>query len=219
MASGTVTQLWRYPVKSMRGEQVDALRVDRRGAGGDRTYAVWRDGKQVTAREAPRLLAWAATYDGADVHPADPPEARITPPAADEPLPGELRRDVRGQQDLGDSLLVTTEASLQALAAELADPLDLRRFRTNLHLELDAGPWAELGWEGGRIELEGGVVLELLHPCERCVIPTRHPDSQVKWPGLLRHLARAHATIFGINARVAVPGRVRAGERASVLTA
>ena len=216
MPSGTVSELWRYPVKSMRGERVKALRVDGRGAGGDRTYAVWRDGKQLTARETPRLLAYAATYGGADVDPADPPEPAISP---QEALPGDLVRDLRGQQDLSDSLLITTEATLRALESELPEPLDLRRFRSNLHLELDAEPWAEHGWEGGRMELEGGVVLRLLHPCERCVIPSRDPETAAKWPGLIRHLAREHGNLFGVNARVEVPGRIRTGERVSVLTA
>ena len=216
MVTGTVEELWRYPVKSMRGEPVDSLRVDGRGAGGDRTYAVWRDGRQLTARETPRLLHWAASYGGADVDPADPPEALLSGPPGEE-LPGELRRDVRGQQDLADSLLLTTQATLQALAAELPEPLDLRRFRTNLHLRLDAEPWAEHGWEGGRAEFENGVVLRLLHPCERCVIPSRDPETAAKWPGLIRHLARAHGNLFGLNARVEVPGRIRAGEQVSVL--
>jgi uncharacterized protein YcbX len=193
---------------------VESLRVDARGAGGDRTYAVWRDGRQLTARETPRLLAFSATYAGADVDPAEPPAAVITP---EEPLPGELVRDVAGQQDLADSLLITTEASLQALRSELG-PVDLRRFRTNLHLELDAPAWADLDWEGGRVEFEGGVTLDLLHPCERCVIPTRDPDTQARWAGLLKHLHREHRTSFGINARVTVPGRLRAGERVSVFS-
>ena len=217
MPTGTVTELWRYPVKSMRGERVDALRVDRRGAGGDRTYAVWRDGRRLTARETPRLLAWRATYDGADVDPAEPPAARLDGPPGED-LPGELVRDPRGQQDLPDSLLVTTEATRRALEGELGEPLDLRRFRTNLHLDLDAEPWAEHGWEGRRIELGDGVVLRLLHPCERCVIPSRHPETAAKWPGLIRHLARTHRNLFGINARVEVPGRIAAGQRVSVLT-
>ena len=63
---GTVAGLWRWPVKSMAGEQVDALRVDGRGAGGDRTHAVLHEHKgrrkPLTAREAPRLLAWKAAY-------------------------------------------------------------------------------------------------------------------------------------------------------------
>lgn len=235
MATGTVTELWRHPVKSMRGERVDALRMDRRGAGGDRTHAVWDGGRQLTAREARRLLAWSAVYDtpGGDLDPADPPLPRLTAPDGrafgwgDTGLPGalaedlgrravELRRDPGGQQDLGDSLLVTTDATHRALEAELGASVDPRRFRTNLHLALDAAPWDEHGWEGGRMVFSGGVVLRLLHPCERCVIPTRNPETGEKWPALLRHLARAHETLFGVNARVEVEGTIREGERVAV---
>jgi uncharacterized protein YcbX len=238
MFEGTVLELWRFPVKSMRGERVDALRIDRRGAGGDRTHAVWQHDKQLTAREAPRLLAWAARYDvpGADLHPAAPPVARLTDPTGHElswedpsltrrlsedlGRPIDLRRDKRGQQDLADSLLVTTDASLRALEQELPDGEEmLRRFRPNLHLSLDAPAWADLGWEGATMEFSGGVVLRLLHPCERCVIPTCHPDTQKKWPQLLRHLARAHGTQFGINARAEVAGAIRQGERVKVAPA
>ncbi len=234
--AGTVSELWRFPVKSMVGERVDALQVDWRGAGGDRTHALHSDRKgelrQLTIREAPRMLRWHASYGGADVSPHKPPPATLTAPdgraytwgedglggALEHDLgrPVTLVRDLDGQQDLEGSLLLTTEASRRALEAELAAPVDSRRFRPNLHLDLDAPAWAELGWEGLGVELEGGVVLRLLHPCERCVIPTRWPaaDGSVgRWPGLLKHLAREHETSFGINARVEVPGVVRAGER------
>jgi len=57
VASGVVTSLHRWPVKSMGGEQVAALNVDRRGAAGDRGYAVYDEFKgaprRLTAREAP----------------------------------------------------------------------------------------------------------------------------------------------------------------------
>lgn len=237
MPSGTADQLWRYPVKSMAGERVDDLRVDWRGAGGDRTHAVWHERKgrpqPLTARQAPGLLRWAATYDGADVDPHAPPLATVIAPDGErlrwddpglagrlsaglgtEPL--ELRRDIEGQQDLGRTLLVTTGASLRALSAELGTAVDLRRFRTNLHLETDAPPWAELGWEGRTAELGGGVTLELLHPCMRCVIPTRQPGTGERWAGLLRHLAARHATSFGVNARVTAGGRVAVGDRLTI---
>ncbi|HEX8102180.1 MAG TPA: MOSC N-terminal beta barrel domain-containing protein [Solirubrobacteraceae bacterium] len=230
--SGTISELWRYPVKSMAGEPVDALRVDWRGAGGDRTHALHFEHKgapkRLTVREAPRMLGWRAGYGPqTDVAPEHPPLARLTGPdgraydwddpalpdvlAADLGRPLTLRRDVEGQQDLGRSLLLTFEASRRALEDELGTAIDLRRFRPNLHLDLDAPAWAEESWEGGRLELEGGVVLRLLHPCERCVIPTRHPDTHAKWPELLKHLSREHGTNFGINARVEVPGELRRG--------
>ena len=239
-ASGTVAQLWRWPVKSMAGERVRAMRVDGRGAGGDRTHAVIHahkgERKPLTAREAPRLLAWRARYpftaDGS-LDPARPPFAHVTAPdgrsyrwgdprlrhalAADLGREVELRRDLAGIQDAPRTLLITTEATLQALGAELHGPIDLRRFRPNLHLDLDAPGWAELGWEGHELAFAGGVRLRLLHPCERCAIPTRHPETQVKWPYLLRHLAATHDQCFGINARVLTSGRIEAGETVQVL--
>ena len=124
-------------------------------------------------------------------------------------------RDLDGQHDLQGSVLVTTEASRLAVEAALGRPLELRRFRTNLHLDLDAPAFAEERWQGRRLQV-GQVTLDLLHPCARCVIPTRDPDGDGRWPALLRHLHRARAGLFGINARVAVPGRVALGDRAAV---
>jgi uncharacterized protein YcbX len=55
-------------------------------------------------------------------------------------------------------------------------------------------------------------------PCERCAIPTRHPETQVKWPGLLSHLAAEHRQQFGIYARVVEGGRVAAGDEVRIGT-
>ena len=232
MTAGRVAALHRWPVKSMGGEEVDALRLDPRGAAGDRTHAVHElrrgDWRTLTAREAPRLLAWSATYAGADPAPDAPPQPRLRGPDGhehdwDDPeLPGALGadlgrtvrpvRDVAGQQDLHDSLLITTQASHVALEAELDRAIDPRRWRTNLHLELDAEAAAEEGWEGAELHV-GEARLLLLHPCERCAIPTRDPDTQVKDAGLLRHLARHHAIRFGINARPLGEARIAVGDR------
>ena len=38
--SGVVEELWRYPVKSMQGEQLNQTEVTERGLLGDRTYAL-----------------------------------------------------------------------------------------------------------------------------------------------------------------------------------
>jgi uncharacterized protein YcbX len=226
----------------MAGERVNALRMDGRGVGGDRTHAVLHEHKgerkPLTAREAPRLLAWRAAYpfnrDGS-LDPARPPFAIVTAPAGhsyrwgdprlqtkladDLGRPVELVRDVHGFHDAPRTLLVTTQASLEALGEELDGPVDLRRFRTNLHLEMDAAAWEDLGWEGAELAFSGGVRLRLLHPCERCAIPTRHPDTQIKWPGLLRHLHATHDQCFGITARVLSGGRLAAGEAAELIPA
>jgi uncharacterized protein YcbX len=239
VADGVLTDLARWPVKSLGGEPLRAARLDWRGVGGDRAYALLdrREGHQgrwLTIRQAPRMLAWSAAYPQAPddrLDPADPPPPVLRAPdgtvwgwddpGLDEALAADLglavrrHRDLGGQQDLQASVLVTTEASRRAVAEALGRPVELRRFRTNLHLELDAPPFAEEGWEGGRLQV-GEVTLALAHPCVRCVIPTRDPDDLSRWPELLRWLHRHHGALFGINARVVAGGRVRVGDRATV---
>ena len=234
-----MVELRRWPVKSMAGERVRATRMDERGFGGDRTHAVLHEHKgewkPLTAREAPRLLAWSASYpfaQDAGLRPDDPPLAQVAGPDGHSYRWGDprlrtaladdlgrnvrLRRDVAGIQDLERSVLVTTAATHAALEEELGTPVDMRRFRTNVQLALDAPAWAELDWEGRELTLGAGVLLRFLHPCKRCAIPTRDPESQVKWAGLLRHLDSHHSTVFGINARVLRSGRVAVGDPAVV---
>ena len=240
MAEGTLLELWRWPVKSMAGEAVRSSRFDGRGMGGDRTHALWHLHKgtmtHLTAREAPRLLAWKASYPfarDAALRPERPPPATVVAPGGRSYVWGdprlrfalqddlgravELRSDPAGQQDRGYCVLVTFEATLRAFEAELGRPLDLRRFRTNLHQELDAPAWAELGWHGRRLELAGGVVLRIDDPCERCVIPTRDPDTQEKWAELMVRLERDHGQRFGVNATVVGAGRAEVGEHVRLM--
>src|SRR3954454_17128911 len=233
-AARTLASLHRWPVKSMAGEEVDALRLDARGAGGDRAQSLFdvfgRERRRLTVRQLPRMLSWAAAYPdapGARLDPNAPPLPIVTAPdgrafAWDDPalataLRDDLGRDVTLERDLAlmpdlpDSLLVTVEASRAGLEAELGRPIDLRRFRPNLHLRLDAPAFAEEGWAGRRLHV-GDAELELLHPCERCAIPTRDPETTQKWPELLRWLAAEHDTLFGINARALRPATVRVGD-------
>lgn len=239
---GRVQQLARWPVKSFGGESLSASRFDKRGFAGDRADACFElreDGttlRRLTARQAPRMLLWTAAYPSVPddaLDPSTPPPSTVTSPlgrawASDDPelaealsadlgRPVEVRRDVAGQQDLPRSVLVTTEASRRALEAELGQRVDIRRFRTNIHLELDLEPYAEQVLEGARLRV-GTTELELLRPCERCVIPARHPATTEKWPDLLRHIFREHEGCFGINARAHASGVIAVGDTAEVLT-
>jgi uncharacterized protein len=236
MTTGTVLSLHRWPVKSMGGEAVDVVVFDGRGVAGDRAHVVIErrgDGEErtLTARQAPRLLAWQASYGlpadaelGVDVVPqatVESPDGRRyrwddpeLPSALSSDLgrPLRLERDLELRQDLRRSLLVTVEATREAIGETLGRPLDLRRARTNVHVALDAPAYAEEGWEGARLRI-GGATLDLLHPCVRCAIPTRDPETQERWPELLRWLTRTHGGLFGINARTSGPGAIRVGDR------
>ena len=59
---GSVVALWRYPVKSMMGEELNATEITRRGLRGDRAYALMdsSDGKVASAKN-PRK--WPALFD------------------------------------------------------------------------------------------------------------------------------------------------------------
>lgn len=62
MARGSVTSLWRFPVKSMQGETLAEGRLGVRGLGGDRRYAVVNPetGKVLTAKRYGELLMASA---------------------------------------------------------------------------------------------------------------------------------------------------------------
>jgi uncharacterized protein len=82
---GSVFSLWRYPIKSMLGEELSAIELTERGLLGDRAYALVdsADGKAATAknpRKWPTLFGFRAVF----VEPPHPgeslPSVRITLP-------------------------------------------------------------------------------------------------------------------------------------------
>ena len=84
-----VSQLWRFPVKSMGGCQVDEVRVDRRGVHADRLWAARDLENDITAsaRRVPTLLGCSARYvtePGPDAGPGNVPEVVITMPDGTE---------------------------------------------------------------------------------------------------------------------------------------
>jgi uncharacterized protein YcbX len=99
--TASVAQLWRFPVKSMGGAQVDEVRIDKRGVHADRLWAV-RDLEHditVTARTLPAVLGCSARYavePGPDAGPGHAPEVIVTFPdgtehsSADPALDGAL---------------------------------------------------------------------------------------------------------------------------------
>ncbi len=92
MIIGTITQLWRYPVKSMGGERLEAATLSVRGIPGDRGWAVYDETRAgiTTAKRAHALRHCKARYLTEPVAGEAPPSAEIafadgTRVAADAP--------------------------------------------------------------------------------------------------------------------------------------
>ena len=85
--AGTVRELWRYPVKSMLGEQRSQLAISARGSLGDRAKAL-RDlntGRIASAKKFPRLLDFRARYEVEPTYDT-PGRIEITTPSGSDHL-------------------------------------------------------------------------------------------------------------------------------------
>jgi uncharacterized protein YcbX len=112
----------------------------------------------------------------------------------------------------GFPFLIISEESLADLNGRLADPLPMNRFRPNL-VVAGGEPYAEDGWE--RIEI-AGVRLQVLKPCDRCLVTTTDQATGERGKEPLRTLAtyrKANGEVmFGQNAVHDGPGRLRVGD-------
>ncbi len=112
---GSVVSLWRYPVKSMMGEELNAADVTQRGLLGDRAYALIdsSDGKVASAknpRKWPSLFDFRATFIEPPCTGAKVPPVRITLPD------GTIITS--GQSDLNQILSKTLNREVTLDAAE-----------------------------------------------------------------------------------------------------
>ncbi|CAM3886050.1 MOSC domain-containing protein [Smaragdicoccus niigatensis] len=102
---GTVVALWRYPVKSMQGEQISSSVIDRRALHADRMWAV-RDLELkavTTARRLPMLLGCSARYveePAIGVGPGDVAHVVVTFPDGSEIVSTDRDRMNRALSDL-----------------------------------------------------------------------------------------------------------------------
>jgi len=85
-----LADIWRYPVKSCRGERLDAAVVEPWGLAGDRRWMVVDSaGEAVTAREYPQLVLVTPRLDGDRIQLTSPglPELTIPVPSGEDLVP------------------------------------------------------------------------------------------------------------------------------------
>jgi len=211
-----VAELWRYPVKSLRGESLPEAELTDVGVGGDRlVHAVRASGRVFTARTHKQLLGLqggldadgAPTIDGL---PWNDPEALRRVRAATEPDAELVYYDGVGPQRFDVlPLSVATDGGVEAVG------VDRRRFRANVYLDGVEG-LAERGWVGRALQL-GGALVGVRQVRSRCVMTTFDPDTLEQDISVLQKIYFELGGRAALDCYVVEPGLVRVGDRAELL--
>ncbi|WP_431687689.1 MOSC domain-containing protein [Hahella sp. NBU794] len=227
---GAASSLWRYPVKSLLGETLDALAFDGRGVVGDRIFAVRnRAGKFGSGKNTRRfariegLLRMSASSD-ADSVSLQLPDGRVMSndhPDLNQALSSLLEQEVTlvreeavSHLDAGPVHLISTSALhwLRGLLPE--SRIDERRFRPNILLSTTGVGVVEHDWLGKTLSFSGGLRLQISGLTERCVMTGMRqfelPDDLM----IPRTIGEHMQFNFGVYAQVIEPGVLRQGEHA-----
>jgi uncharacterized protein YcbX len=226
--SGTVSKLWRYPVKSMLGEEPPFLDVTVRGAEGDRLYAVRdTDGKFGSGKSTRRfrkidgLFGFSASYDDGEPIILFPTGRRMrgSDPAVHTALSDSLGRPVTLAKEAGIShfdagpLHLLTTASIAWLRRLLPESsVDERRFRPNLLIDVPGDTQVERLWLGKTVCIGNEVRLRVRDLTERCVMVGMAQADLPDDPRVLRDLTRLAGPHFGVYAEVVISGRINRGD-------
>jgi uncharacterized protein YcbX len=205
-----VEALWRYPVKSLRGEPLQRAQLTTAGVAGDRIVHVANPHAPLTGRSKNGLLTIPAITgpDGIpqiDGHPWDGAAAlaavreRAGAAAQLTAYEGPERFDVL-------NLLVATDGAVEAFGH------DVRRLRPNILLGgVDADE--EATWAGHALRI-GNALIGVHSLRDRCVVTTVDPDSGDRDPDVLRRINRDFGGKLALNCWVIEPGRIGVGDEA-----
>ena len=256
---GKVDSVWRYPVKSMRGEELEEAFAGFSGIYGDRLFAFKSSASPkgfpyLTAREQRRLLQYRPHFRypdkaarpinlteaesmGANPVSADPselivdvetPDAKklaVDDPALMDMLRGDLDQKhqltlIRSERALTDCRPVSIFSlqSARQLAEETGVPIDKRRFRANVYVDLvSSGGFAENDFVGRSLRIGPKVVVRILERDARCVMITLDPETTERTPEILKKVAQAYEGMAGVYGAVMVEGMLHKGDPVEVL--
>ncbi|WP_221567383.1 MOSC domain-containing protein [Alkalihalobacillus sp. TS-13] len=232
MHAGTVKELIRYPVKSMQGEFLSAIRVHDYGVEGDRIFA-WeknnKPGSHLTISDSPFLLEYDVKLEeegtlvfikegerfeegNLKVHKdlEDKAGMSISLVHTDPEGPGPSYWD--------SPLLLTYKESLKELKKLCnREEMDMLRFRPNLVMDLgEAKPFAEESWIGKDIKIND-VILHVEKGCERCAYVNVDAKTQEVDTNVLKTVVKENKQIFGVYASVKKTGTINVDDRIEVL--
>jgi hypothetical protein len=235
MPVGEVEALFRYPVKSMRGELLDVAELGWHGLDGDRRLAFHRAGDRggfpwLTASRLPELILFTPLRSGAVDAGALPTHVR-TPEGEALALFGEaLASDVgrrvgapvemmhlnRGIFDEA-SVSVITSTTVDEIARLVAHRPDVRRFRPNVLIASSrAVPFEEDEWVGGVLtfgDAGEAAAVGVSHRDERCAMVNFDPESARSSPEILKAIVRSRDNKAGVYGATIRRGRLAVGQR------
>ncbi len=117
-----------------------------------------------------------------------------------------LLRSDRALTDCRPVSLISLQ-TVRQVEAELGVPIDKRRFRANVYLNLPSGyGFAEDELVGRRLRLGSSAVIMVLERDPRCKMISLDPDTGEHNPEVLRKVAQAHAAFAGVYCAVLVEG-------------
>ncbi len=230
---GRIEAIFRYPVKSMRGEPLDGAALGFHGLDGDRRLALRRLEERggfpwLTAGRLPELLQFSPQR-GADDGEVLPARVR-TPDGHELPTFGaELAADVARRHGAPVEMMrldhgIFDDAHVSVIAAATAGEIcrlagvgaDVRRFRPNIVVASTRGiPFEEDGWVGGVLAFGDGTdtpAVSVTARDVRCGMVNIDPDGGAMEPAVLKAIVLAngnHAGVYGTALRV---GRLAVGQ-------
>lgn len=229
-----VSEIWRFPVKSLGGERVDEVEVTGGGLAGDRVFALFdtATGFGLTARRVPEMLFARATLAPDGTATITLPDGRVsrgdgdlsewlgrsvTLRAADEPgdRTYENPADFEDEQGAWEPFDGSTGAFHDAARAQVSllsvgtiGDRDRRRFRANLVLDGSG----EDDLVGRRVRVGTAEVL-VAERIPRCVMVTRpQPDGIDRDLDVLRWVHRERGGDLAVGGLITATGRVRVGD-------
>lgn len=225
-AVGQLTEIWVYPVKSLRGHQLRAAQIQRTGVTGDRTWVVADalEGTPVTARQAPALRDVTARLEWASPGPA-PTDARESSRQSDvrPDVRPDVRLDVRLDVPGSQPGLAGADAEA-ALSRHLGRSVVLQRAGDGNASYVDVAPVHVVSRAAIATAVEHGA------ECEACDVADPRAnlvvvldagagnDRERGWVGCdvmvgaaLLRVSRTPQHCLGVYADVLVPGQIEAG--------
>ncbi|MDQ0899352.1 MULTISPECIES: MOSC domain-containing protein [unclassified Paenibacillus] len=229
---GRIKEIRRYPIKSVLGESLSNVLIDRRGLYGDRMWAIRNSsgkfGSGKTTRRFQKmdgLFKYKARYDGSIpiVTTPDGVEYRGNSEDVDEVLSKWLgfpvtlaREESISHFDEGPVSIITT-SSLRMLSKQLGDFVDPRRFRANILIDIHSTGYIEDDWLGRTIKIGNTVSLKVVAPLQRCVMVNNAQEALSDDSRILRALTQNHDATFGVWATVETSGEIAVGDATLLL--